>query len=60
MHKLIKWLRGHSYETYWLVFLLMITPPILLYRTAERGATLWTWLLLGIVVFANLLILFLR
>lgn len=36
-------------------FLMMILPPVALYRLAQNGAEGWIWALIGVVILGNLL-----
>ena len=53
----IKWLRASIFRIYSLAFILMLISSIFLYPAAKSGAADWIWLLLGLFIFANLILL---
>jgi len=53
-------LRAHPFKVHAVAFLLMVLPPIPLYYAAINGNTLAMYLLLGIVVLGNILVLLVR
>lgn len=57
MMKLLNWLLAKQFRLYSLVFILMTIPAVLLYPATQSGATGLTLFLLGIIVFANLIVL---
>jgi hypothetical protein len=57
MQKLLTWLREHSLRGYTIALLVMALAPIGLFFAAQAGATGWIWVLLGLVVLGNLLVL---
>jgi hypothetical protein len=56
----MKWLRAHTFQVHLVAFLLMVLPPIPLYRAALNGNTGVMVLLLGAVILGNILVLFAR
>jgi len=60
MSGLSQWLKKHIYEVHLLAFLLMVLSPILLYFSARQGINALTWVLIGIVVSGNLIVLWVR
>jgi membrane protein YqaA with SNARE-associated domain len=56
----MEWLRTHTYQVHLLGFFLMVFPPIGLYFSVQAGALALTWLLLGLVVLGNALVLFVK
>jgi hypothetical protein len=57
MARLLIWLREHTFITYMIALLLMVLAPVGLFFSAQAGATVWIWALLGMVVLGNLLVL---
>ena len=57
MNKPIQWLRRHTFETHLIAFLVMVIPTIGLYFAAQRNLTPFIWILIGIVIIGNLLVL---
>ncbi len=55
-----RWLGEHSFGAYLTAFLLMSVPPLPLYFAARAGASEWIWLLLGLVILGNGLVLLLK
>ena len=55
-----KLLQKYKLTLYAGAFALMTLAPIGLYYTIQVGALVWTWILLGLTIFANLLILIIR
>ena len=60
MIRWLKRLREHTQQVYWIALLFMVVPPMLMFVAAHRGADGWIWALLGLVVFGNLLVLWVR
>jgi hypothetical protein len=60
MKNLVNPLRKNAYAVYWIIFLCITLPPLLLYPVAERGMIPWIWLLLIPVILGNILVLFLK
>jgi hypothetical protein len=58
--KWIKWLQASTYRIYSLVFLLMLISSLFLYPAARSGTANWIWPLLGIFIFANLVLLIIK
>lgn len=52
-----QWYRKHQFTVHLVAFCLMVVPSILLYLAAGAGSSLWIWVLLGIVILANLVLL---
>lgn len=55
-----KWLREHAFKVHLAAFLLMIVPGALLYPAGANQAVEWVWMLLGLVVTGNILVLLVR
>jgi hypothetical protein len=51
----LDWLYRRKFQAYLLAFALMVLPPVPLYLAARQGADAWIWLLIGLVVFGNIL-----
>ncbi len=49
-------LRENKFNLHLTALLLMLIPPIPLYLAAQNGATDWIWLLIGIVILGNLIV----
>lgn len=60
MRKGLTWLHTHRYLAHLVAFLLLMLPPLPMYYFAQRGATVWVWFLLGVIVLGNLLALLTR
>ena len=55
-----KWLRAHTFQVHVVAFLLMVLPPIPLYNAALQGNAGMMYVLLGAVIFGNILLLLAR
>lgn len=53
----IYWLRASSFRIFTLAFFLMVIPPVLLVPAAQAGSIELTWLLIGVIACANLIVL---
>lgn len=53
MAGLFRWLSGHKFQAFLIVFVLLSLPPIGLYFAAQ--STTWVLVLLAMVVLGNLL-----
>jgi hypothetical protein len=51
-------LKKHTFKIHTTAFLMILLPSALLYVAAQEQATGLSWLLLGLVVLGNLLVLF--
>ncbi|GEM_PF-966839 len=60
MTGLLKWMRNHSFETYLIALFLVTAPPTLLYFAARSGLEWLIYILLGLVVLGNLIVLSVR
>jgi hypothetical protein len=49
-------LREHKFKLHLTALLLMLIPAIPLYFSAQSGATLLIWFLIGIIIIGNLLV----
>jgi hypothetical protein len=56
----MNWLRAHQFKVHTIAFLMMVLPPVPLYYAAINGNALAMYLLLGIVILGNILVLFVR
>ena len=56
----INWLRKSTFRIYSLAFILMLISSLLLYPAAKSGAADWIWLLLGIFILTNLMLLVIK
>jgi len=54
------WLRKNRFEAYTLAFLMMIVPSALLYPSAEHNAFGLIWILISVIILANLFVLALK
>ena len=54
------WLRNKTFKVHLAAFLLMIVPGALLYLAGIRQDVVWIWVLLGLVVTGNVLVLLVR
>jgi membrane protein YqaA with SNARE-associated domain len=52
-----KRLQKHAYKIHLAAFFLMVLPPVGLYFTVLAGSLALTWILLGLVVLGNILVL---
>ena len=50
------WLKEHSFGVYVTAFLLITLPAIGMYAAARQDATGWIWILIGVVVAGNLVV----
>ena len=57
---IIKWLRKNTFQVHLIAFLLMITSSVLLYSAAERGDIPLMWLLVGLFITGNVLVILVR
>jgi hypothetical protein len=55
-----KWLHKNTFKIHVAAFLLMIISSGLLYPAATSQAVGWVWVLLGLVVTGNILVLLVR
>jgi len=60
MLNLIVWLQKHTFEVHVAAFLLMLLPAIPLYFAAASSATGLVWVLLGLVVLGNLIVMLVK
>jgi hypothetical protein len=60
MAEFLKKLSKNKFEAHLTVFLLMTLPSIALYYAAQSGAIALIWVLLGLVVLANVLVLLIK
>jgi hypothetical protein len=60
MQNLIRWLSAHKFTAHLSAFILMILTPAALYFAAQKDALGWIWGLLGVVILANILLIFVR
>ncbi len=58
MKTIFDWCREHDFPVQVAIFLALILPSAGLYLAAKRGDSWSVWLLLGVVVLANLLAMF--
>jgi hypothetical protein len=56
----IKWLKKNTFKVHLIAFLLMITSSVLLYSAAERGNIPLMWLLVGLFITGNILVILVR
>jgi hypothetical protein len=56
MSHLKEHLRKRKFELHLTALLLMLLPPIPLYFAAQNAAMVWIWILIGIVILSNLLV----
>ena len=56
----MNWLRARPFKIHAVAFWLMVLPPVPLYYAAINGNTLAMYLLLGIVILGNILVLLVR
>jgi hypothetical protein len=56
----INWLLAKKLRVYALVFILMALSSLLMYPAAQAGVQEWIWFLLGVFVFANLIVLWIK
>ena len=56
MDKIRDSLREHKFKLHLTALLLMLIPPIPMYFSAQNGAMVLIWFLIGIVVIGNLLV----
>jgi len=56
MDKFKENLREHKFKLHLTALLLMLIPPIPMYFAAQNGATVLIWLLIGVVILGNLLV----
>ena len=56
MNKIRDSLREHKFKLHLTALLLMLIPPIPMYFSAQNGAMVLIWFLIGIVVIGNLLV----
>jgi len=57
MRKWIERLAENKYKLYVLAFLMMVIPPLPMYYAAQQGFIALIWVLLGVVILANFLVL---
>jgi len=53
-------LQKHTYAVHSIAFASMVFASLGLYFAANTGSLVWTWVLLGIFGFANVLVLFVK
>lgn len=56
MDKFKENLHEHKFKLHLTALLLMLIPPIPMYFAAQNGATVLIWLLIGVVILGNLLV----
>ena len=56
MKAIRSWLKEHSFWVYVAAFLLITLPAIGMYAAARQDATGWIWILIGVVVAGNLVV----
>ena len=56
MKTIRSWLKEHSFGVYVAAFLLITLPAIGMYAAAWQDATGWIWILIGVVVAGNLVV----
>jgi hypothetical protein len=56
----VNWLLASKIRVYAFVFFLMILSSILMVPAAQTGAKEWIWLLLGVFIFANVIVLWMK
>jgi hypothetical protein len=52
----VKKLREQTFKIHLTAFLLMILPPLPMYLAAQSGNTVWLFVLLGLVILGNFLV----
>jgi hypothetical protein len=55
-----KWLDNNTFKVHLVAFLLMIIPGALLYKAGASQSVGWVWVLSGLVVTGNILVLLVR
>ena len=55
-----QWLNRNTFKVHLAAFLLMTIPAALLYPSGANGAVGWIWVLLGLVITGNFLVLLVR
>lgn len=56
MRRFQSWLSQKKFELHLIAFVLMMMSPIGMYLAAQGNASGWTWVLLWVVIVANLLV----
>jgi hypothetical protein len=56
MKNWIERLSENKYKIYVLAFLMMVIPPLPMFYAAQQGAIVLIWILLGVIVLANILV----
>jgi hypothetical protein len=54
------WLRKNTFNVHLAAFMLMVIPGALLYPAGINQAVGWIWVLIGLVVTGNILVLLVR
>lgn len=57
MKSLRVWLSEHRFQVHGTAFMLMVLAPVPMFLAARNGEADLIWILLGVFVFANLLVL---
>lgn len=60
MAKLLDWLSEYKYQVHLTTFLLMIISAAGMYLAAQNDLDVFIWVLLGILMFANLVVMLAR
>lgn len=60
MEKLLEWLSDNKYQVHLTAFLLMIISAVGMYLAAQNGIDVFIWVLLSVVMFANLVVMLTR
>ena len=56
MRRFQSWLSQIKFELHLIAFILMVLSPIGMYFAAQGNASGWTWVMLWVVIVANLLV----
>lgn len=56
----LQWIKKHKFESHLAIFLMIIIPSMLMYPIGMNSNTTWTWVLLGIIVIANIILLVIK
>ena len=60
MAKLLDWLSEYKYQVHMTTFLLMIISAVGMYIAAQHDLDVFIWVLLGVLIFANLVVMLAR
>ena len=60
MTKLMDWLSEYKYQVHLTTFLLMIISAVGMYFAAQNDLDMYIWVLLGVLMFANLVVMLAR